>query len=174
MLRRELDLLCSFRCRCLVGLEGAHLDGDGGTAVLVLEYMDRGSLADMMAGGPVPDGTVAAAGYQVLWGLSFLHREGVLHRDVKVRVRAAFAERKRKIGEGATYFLEISVPRATERSPSTFLTRSSSLFRPQTSRVAKMKKTSRPTSWSRRRGASSSPTSEYPPPGRTSRSTTPS
>ena len=96
MLRRELGILCSFRCPCLVGLEGAYLDGDGGDVVLVLEYMDRGSLADLMGGEdgaargarraiPIPERTIAAVGYQILWGLSFLHREGVLHRDVKVR-----------------------------------------------------------------------------------------
>ena len=95
MLVRELSLLCACRCDCLVGLEGAFADdGDaGGQGVtLVLEYMDRGSLADLLHGGGggrprrarLPDAALAAVSFQVFWGLSYLHFEGVLHRDVKV------------------------------------------------------------------------------------------
>lgn len=137
MLVRELKLLCSFKCDCLVELEGAFVDneehGGDSTVTLVLEFMDRGSLDDLackcgndgVAGNAIADGgdfrsptrnlavsptirsaissplfrglspptfekhrnipeyAVAAIGYQILWGLSYLHYEGVLHRDIK-------------------------------------------------------------------------------------------
>ena len=152
MLIRELKLLCDFHCDTLVELQGAFLDnennedgggGMGNTVTLVLEYMDLGSLCDLMnrndfssdkrpmnddeviIGSPpnlhyldtapnneylsptstpgtplfsnlspstaakkhgkkVPEYAVAAIAYQMLWGLGYLHYEGVLHRDIKV------------------------------------------------------------------------------------------
>jgi serine/threonine protein kinase len=120
MLVRELTLLCTFRCDCLVQMEGAFLDlvnkgncidkgaaaaasnsegsssfssASGNTVTLVLEYMDRGSLADLIiaakveedsgASTMIPEYAIAAIAYQILWGLSYLHFEGVLHRDIK-------------------------------------------------------------------------------------------
>ncbi|KAL3795490.1 hypothetical protein ACHAW5_002457 [Stephanodiscus triporus] len=83
------------------GRQGGVVGGSGGggnTVALVLEYMDRGSLADMLvrrrpggdgattttaAAPPLPEYAVASIAYQVLWGLSYLHFEGVLHRDIK-------------------------------------------------------------------------------------------
>ena len=55
MLVRELKLLCTFHCDCLVELEGAFMDNDEGssgdcTVTLELEFMDRGSLSDLTGG----------------------------------------------------------------------------------------------------------------------------
>ena len=137
MLIRELKLLCTFKCDCLVELEGAFLDNDNGgnNVTLVLEYMDCGSLVDLVSssrsdnvdnvediivspnqqdvkstarlpttpGTPlfcnlspptsdngkhrkVPEYALAAISYQILWGLCYLHYEGVLHRDIKVSI----------------------------------------------------------------------------------------
>lgn len=122
-------------CECLVQLEGAFFDSDEGAVTLVsnellvsskrclyalilelligyeivikvLEFMDRGSISDLLNcnsnGLPtsplfrglsprtsyrsvkLPEYAIAAIGYQVMWGLGFLHFQSVLHRDIKV------------------------------------------------------------------------------------------
>ena len=123
MLIRELKLLCSTNnfannndesestpqpqpqqgqeCECLVELEGAFLDELDGTVTLVLEYMNLGSLADLLSlqSPPksqqqqqqqqqrhcqiMPESAIASIAYQMIWGLGYLHHEGILHRDIK-------------------------------------------------------------------------------------------
>ena len=125
MLIRELKLLCSTAdnpednnsdknnhndssqqgqgCECLVELEGAFLDETDGTVTLVLEYMNFGSLADLLSrqsstttsssvldedgtandNNPMPEYAIASIAYQMIWGLGYLHHEGVQHRDIK-------------------------------------------------------------------------------------------
>jgi eukaryotic-like serine/threonine-protein kinase len=55
-----------------------------GRPCIVMEHYDRGSLHDRLrARGPLPWDEVLAAGAVVADALSFAHRHGVLHRDVK-------------------------------------------------------------------------------------------
>jgi eukaryotic-like serine/threonine-protein kinase len=55
-----------------------------GRPCIVMEHYDRGSLHDRLrAGGPLAWAEVLAAGTVVADALSFAHRYGVLHRDVK-------------------------------------------------------------------------------------------
>ena len=85
MMIKELRVLCRLDCDCLVQLIGAFVDE--GMITTVLEYMDRGSLADLarhhedVGGIPLPQ--LASIAYQLLWGLAFLHHENLLHRDIK-------------------------------------------------------------------------------------------
>ena len=88
MLLKELRALCTIDCECLLRMHGAYLHGD--TVTTVLEYMDRGSLEqvlqrqkEMKQHPLLPSDVLAAIAYQMLWGLSYLHHEKILHRDIK-------------------------------------------------------------------------------------------
>ena len=55
-----------------------------GRPCIVMEFYDRGSLHDRLRSyGPLPWAEVTAAGVVVADALTFAHRHGVLHRDVK-------------------------------------------------------------------------------------------
>ena len=52
---------------------------------IVLEFVENGSLAQMLKRFDCfPETLTAVYVYQVLNGLAFLHKEGVIHRDIKV------------------------------------------------------------------------------------------
>ena len=52
---------------------------------IVIEYVENGSLAQIVKkfGGSFPETLVAIYISQVLKGLSYLHTQGVIHRDIK-------------------------------------------------------------------------------------------
>src|SRR6202035_4662655 len=58
---------------------------DGGQWFLVVEYLDRGSLADVLSrdGARVPRAQALAWARQALSGLGYAHKKGIVHRDVK-------------------------------------------------------------------------------------------
>ncbi len=57
---------------------------------IVLEFVENGSLAQMLKRfGSFPETLTAVYVCQVLNGLAFLHKQGVIHRDIKVGLGAA-------------------------------------------------------------------------------------
>jgi len=54
-----------------------------GSIYIALEYMDGGSLADIIAFGPMDERTLAHISVQVLKGLSYLQSLRIVHRDIK-------------------------------------------------------------------------------------------
>ena len=83
-LAREVGLLSSLAHRHVVRCEAAF--AGRGHVALVLEHCGAGSLdAPLAPGGhgPLPESLAAVVISQVLAGLSYLHAQGVVHRDVK-------------------------------------------------------------------------------------------
>ena len=88
MILKELRALCNnVDCECLVKLRGAYLEDTSIT--MVLEYMDQGSMEQILkdvndrSSSNLDESFLAAISYQVLWGLSYLHHDKILHRDIK-------------------------------------------------------------------------------------------
>jgi serine/threonine protein kinase len=84
MLLQELRTLCLLKSEFLVSLLGAFLRDD--TIFMVLELMDEGSLQDFFNdrhGQGFGEDFTAAVAFQVLGGLSYLHANQLVHRDVK-------------------------------------------------------------------------------------------
>jgi serine/threonine protein kinase len=73
------------RCEYLVRLFAAYIHGDSGRVHLALEFMDRGSLEDLLkrVKQPIPERVLSAIVKQILEGLSFLHGNKLIHRDIK-------------------------------------------------------------------------------------------
>lgn len=72
------------KCRNVLSLYNAFVDPKSGMINLVVEYMDGGSLEDLVKQGGCDDERVLAdIAFQTLNGLSFLHRNKNIHRDIK-------------------------------------------------------------------------------------------
>ena len=62
----------------------AHSQPLQGRITICLEYMDGGSLEDLLAQvGPLPEAVIAAIAFQALHGLAYLRQAKRLHRDLK-------------------------------------------------------------------------------------------
>jgi mitogen-activated protein kinase kinase 3 len=79
---REIATLYDAQCPNLITFYGAFYRD--GAITIALEYMDGGSLANVLDQvGPIPEQVLAGMAYQILWGLAYLKHEKRVHRDVK-------------------------------------------------------------------------------------------
>ena len=79
---RELETLRRVRHDAIVPL--LEVLDDDGDLVLVMPYLEGGSLADVVSDrGPLPSTEVEAIAGRLLPALAAAHRQGVVHRDIK-------------------------------------------------------------------------------------------
>lgn len=79
---REIMTLYDAKCPNLITFYGAFYRE--GAITIALEYMDGGSLANVLSQvGPIPEKVLASIAFQILWGLAYLKHEKKVHRDVK-------------------------------------------------------------------------------------------
>lgn len=79
---REIVTLYDAQCPNLITFYGAFYRE--GSITIALEYMNGGSLANVLAQvGPIPESVLANMVYQILWGLAYLKHEKRVHRDLK-------------------------------------------------------------------------------------------
>ncbi|OQR95351.1 Voltage-gated Ion Channel (VIC) Superfamily [Thraustotheca clavata] len=71
-------------CPEIVCLYDAYMNPNEGNVSIVVEYMDGGSLQDIVdTGGCSSESVLASISFRVLKGLRFLHEHHQLHRDIK-------------------------------------------------------------------------------------------
>uniref|UniRef100_A0A6B2LDL9 non-specific serine/threonine protein kinase n=2 Tax=Arcella intermedia TaxID=1963864 RepID=A0A6B2LDL9_9EUKA len=81
-LRREAELLQKLNHSNIVKIY--HFEESKKKLALVLEFMDRGSLQQILKKyGTLPEETVSVLTRESLNGLNYLHQEGIIHRDIK-------------------------------------------------------------------------------------------
>ncbi len=103
MLTQEIKTLSRIQCDSIIQFKGAFYDPSNYNVTMILEYMDYGSLHDylhlhcynqeqqdnlqiqqpMRKRVVLTEDALASISYQTLYGLSYLHYEEILHRDIK-------------------------------------------------------------------------------------------
>jgi serine/threonine-protein kinase len=80
----EAQLTASFRHPGVINVHALRVDDSVPSAVLVLEYMNGGTLRDILdARGTLDLREVWRLAFQVGNALGYLHHRGILHRDIK-------------------------------------------------------------------------------------------
>jgi hypothetical protein len=80
-LRREARAMAAVQHRNLAFIYGA--ESWHGTPLLIVEYLEGGTLAERVSHGPLPVAEVVAIGRALTSALDNLHSAGILHRDIK-------------------------------------------------------------------------------------------
>ena len=71
-------------CQCIVSLYDAYMDPNSGDINIIVEYMDGGSLQDIVdTGGCDCESVLSNISFRILTGLAFLHSRRQIHRDIK-------------------------------------------------------------------------------------------
>jgi len=77
----EIEVMKQSRHPNIVNFLSAYLNQ--GELWVVMDYMEGGPLTDIVMNSILSEGQIAAIAKEVLTGLGHLHRQGVIHRDIK-------------------------------------------------------------------------------------------
>ncbi|KAJ1369799.1 Serine/threonine-protein kinase PAK 2 [Parelaphostrongylus tenuis] len=81
LLFNEVSIMRDYQHANIVRMFSSHLVGD--ELWVVMEYMEGGSLTDIVTQTRMTEAQIATVSLQVLKGLEFLHARRVIHRDIK-------------------------------------------------------------------------------------------
>ncbi len=110
--QREAEMLAALNHPNIGQIYGIH-DTDGATA-LVMELVEGPTLADRIAGGPIPRAEALAIAKQIADALEAAHEHGIVHRDLKpsnIKVRE----------DGTVKVLDFGLAKALASDPTTTL-----------------------------------------------------
>ena len=106
--RREAHLLASLNHPNIAAIYG--LEESGGVHALALELVEGPTLADRVAGGPLPFDEALPIARQIVDALEAAHEQGIIHRDLKpanIKVRE----------DGTVKVLDFGLAKALEGQP---------------------------------------------------------
>jgi serine/threonine-protein kinase len=106
--KREAEMLAALNHSHIAALYGLEEVGD--SVALVMEYVDGATLAERIAGGPLPLTDALAIGRQIAEAFESAHEQGIVHRDLKpanVKVRP----------DGTVKVLDFGLAKALDRTP---------------------------------------------------------
>jgi serine/threonine-protein kinase 24/25/MST4 len=81
----EISILSGMNSSYVTKYYGSYLHGSD--LWIVMEFCSGGSCADLMKPGPIGENEIAVMLKELLMGLSYLHDDNKLHRDIKGRLR---------------------------------------------------------------------------------------
>ena len=79
---REVQIACSLRHPNICRIYGLRTTGEG-TPAIVMEHYEGETLKARIERGPLPTSEALDVARQAAWGLSWIHRQGIVHRDIK-------------------------------------------------------------------------------------------
>lgn len=80
----EIQLMRGLSHKHIVGYIGARVDPNSPVLFIIQEWVPNGSVAHLLKKfGPFGEGVVRNYTTQILYGLSYLHANGIIHRDIK-------------------------------------------------------------------------------------------
>lgn len=80
----ETEIKSLYGCSCQNIIRCLASFYDDGLINIVLDFMDKGTLSDVLKkAGSIPEKVLSAMSYQMIKGLMHLHQKRIVHRDIK-------------------------------------------------------------------------------------------